>query len=151
MVSNLVVLLVMVGTAASCSSEPRQLARLRAVAATLPVPDGADLFHESFVANTPEMFGDEEYRGSLQYLTLAEVDLEDATADVLTQFESAGWSVTNLTTDFVHENLAVHKGTFQFSKGADSGSAILDYAIPPVGTPMKKPARVVIVFSLTAT
>ncbi len=149
--SALVVVLLAVGAATSCSTEPRQLAELRKLAATLPVPAGAELTYESFVANTPGIFDDEQYSGTIQYATLREVNLEDVTADVVREFESAGWTVTNLSTDVVDENLAVHKGTFIFEKAGESGTAYLDYALPPVGVPMKKPAKVEIAFNLAAT
>ena len=68
------------------------------------------------------------------------------------EFESAGWTVvTDPYSDFVFENLAAHRGGFRFEKGGDAGSAYLGYVLPPGDTPLKKPAKVMILLSLCAT
>ncbi len=150
--SGLVGLLLLVATTA-CSEEPREpapITRLREVVATLPIPAATEVIGKDFVTNTP-VFQDPLYSASLQYRTLSDVDLEDAVAGLVAEFESAGWKVTILLSNWAHENLAGQNGGFRFERDGEHGFAYLQYAIPPdIETPMTKPAKVVITLSLEA-
>ncbi len=151
--SGFVGLLLLVGAATACSEEPREpapITRLREVAATLPIPTGTEVIGKDFMTNTP-VFQDPLFSASLQYRTLSDVNLEDAVAGLVAEFESAGWKVTNLSTNWAYDNLAAHNGGFRFERDGEPGHAYLQYVIPPdIDTPMTKPAKVVITLSLEA-
>jgi len=149
--ANFVALLIVVGSAMSCASEAPELTHLRKVAETLPVPAGTELLQKDFLANRPGMFDDEQFSGTLQYLTLSEVDLEATTNRVAEEFESAGWNVTRQSEIFDDENLVAQKGSFEFRKDGETGNAYISYVIPPIDVPIRKPAKVQIVLALNAT
>jgi hypothetical protein len=128
--------------ATSCGLERGETRRLRKLAATLPVPDGADLVDETFDSSRHDIFGPEVFHGTLTYKTRADVTLKDALEKVIGQFEASGWTAQRQDAEFVHENPVAHRASVRFEKAGNVAMAYLSYDFwPHDPSPLKVPAR----------
>lgn len=150
-IGSTLLLAVLAVCATSCSGERREIRGLRKLAATLPVPDGADLVTETFDSTSYEIFGPEEFSGTLSYKTRTEVRLKEATERVIAQFEAAGWTAQRQDSEFDDENPVAHRGSVRFEKAGNVAMAHLSYDFPLYDhRPLNPPLRAWISLSVTA-